>query len=64
VSGTDIVKSYPIPSNLLSISPTPISIFEKANHFLPRAFSNAPKYIEIGGQRSAVRKRLTNKSFG
>jgi hypothetical protein len=59
VSGTDIDKSYPIPSNFLSISPTRISIFEKANHFLPKSFSNAPKYIEIGGQRSAVSDKIT-----
>jgi len=57
VSVTCIDRIYPIPSSFLSISPTTISIFEKANHFLPKSFSDAPKYIEIGGQRSAVRNQ-------
>jgi hypothetical protein len=63
VSGADIDRIYIVPSSFLSISPTLISIFEKANHFLPKSFSDAPKYIEIGGQRSAVSNKITDDSW-
>jgi hypothetical protein len=47
VPGADIYKIYPIPSSFLSISQTPMSILEKANHFLPKSFSDAPNYIQL-----------------
>ena len=31
-----------IPSNFFSISTAPVSNLEKANHFLPRSFRDAP----------------------
>jgi len=38
-----LMASTFIPSNLVSISTAPISIFENANHFLPRSLREAPK---------------------
>jgi hypothetical protein len=64
VSGTDIDKIYHIPSSFLSSSPTPISIFDKANHFLPRSFSDAPKgYLAFSRQRSAISNNITDDSW-
>ena len=36
-------STYTISSNFTSISTAPISIFENANHFLPRSLREAPK---------------------